>query len=523
MKAILLARVSTEEQKEAGNSLPAQVFRLEKYIERNEKLTLEKEFTFDESAYKEDRAKFDDVIKFIEGQKEIAALCCDKVDRLARDFLVGLPKIEKLRREGKIELHFPGDNLVLHKDSPATDLFHFNIAVSLSQYYSNAISDNVKRALEQKLRSGEWTGQPHIGYINTLENEKKGFALDPERAYLVRKIFELYATGNYSVKTLRDEITKLGLRSRNGKVLSPSMVHKILKDKFYIGIMTSKGREYTHNYPTIVPKDVFERVQGILASFQKKTVKYAAKPFVFRGMVHCDKCGGTITAELKKGRYVYYSCSNFKGKCERVWVREEELLEPIKDVLRNIQMPQEKVDKVVASLKALNESKNLFHQNQLDQLQKEYNRLQRSIDRLLDLFVDASITRDEYDKKLKDYKEKQHDAAIRLEELTNADENYHITATTLFSLANRALEIFESSEVNEKRQLLNFLLQNCRLSGKNLAFELRSPFGMMLEYAHHPSVLPLVDELRTLNWKEIALNLRLLTNSSFATLGPNLL
>lgn len=99
------------------------------------------------------------------------------------------------------------------------------------------------------------------------------------------------------------------------------------------------------------------------------------------------------------------------------------------------------------------------------------------------------ITRDEYDKKLKDYKEKQHDIALRLEELTNADENYHITAATLFSLANRALEIFESSEVNEKRQLLNFLLQNCRLSGKNLAFELRSPFGMMLEYAHHPSVL----------------------------------
>lgn len=107
------------------------------------------------------------------------------------------------------------------------------------------------------------------------------------------------------------------------------------------------------------------------------------------------------------------------------------------------------------------------------------------------------ITRDEYDKKLKDYKEKQHDTALRLEELTNADENYHITAATLFSLANRALEIFESSEVNEKRQLLNFLLQNCRLSGKNLAFELRSPFGVMLEYAHHPSVLRLLNTIRT--------------------------
>ncbi len=116
---------------------------------------------------------------------------------------------------------------------------------------------------------------------------------------------------------------------------------------------------------------------------------------------------------------------------------------------------------------------------------------------------DCRITQDIYDTKLKSYKEKQYEISLRLEEYTRADENYHIAAATVFSLANRALEIFESSEVNEKRQLLNFLLQNCRLSGKNLAFELRSPFGMMLEYAHHPSVLPLVDRLGTLDWREI--------------------
>ena len=90
---------------------------------------------------------------------------------------------------------------------------------------------------------------------------------------------------------------------------------------------------------------------------------------------------------------------------------------------------------------------------------------------------------------MKEYKEKQHDTALQLDELTNADENYHVTAATLFSLANRALEIFESSEVNEKRQLLNFLLQNCRLSGKNLAFELRSPFDSILANADNPTVL----------------------------------
>lgn len=91
---------------------------------------------------------------------------------------------------------------------------------------------------------------------------------------------------------------------------------------------------------------------------------------------------------------------------------------------------------------------------------------------------------------MKAYKEKQHDINIQLEDYTKADENFHIAASTVFSLTNRALDIFESSEANEKRQLLSFLLQNCRLSGKNLLFELHSPFKTILEYAHHPTVLP---------------------------------
>ena len=73
----------------------------------------------------------------------------------------------------------------------------------------------------------------------------------------------------------------------------------------------------------------------------------------------------------------------------------------------------------------------------------------------------------------------------------------------VFSLSNRALDIFESSEANEKRQLLSFLLQNCRLSGKNLLFELQSPFNTILEHAHDPILLPLADELGTLDWGKI--------------------
>ena len=227
MKAIILARVSTEEQKQAGNSLPAQQARLRSYIDRSAGLELFKEFIFDESAYKEHRKEFEKIVEFIVGLKEVIALCGDKVDRLTRDFLVGLPTLEKLRREGKIELHFPSDNLVLHQDSPATDLFHFNIAVSLAQYYSNAISDNTKRANEQRRRNGDWNGGVRTGYMHILlDNGKKDFVPFDQPLHIVENpeyvkqqtLFEVTKQLNQFIE--REKVPKRELARRLGTSMS---------------------------------------------------------------------------------------------------------------------------------------------------------------------------------------------------------------------------------------------------------------------------------------------------------------
>ena len=63
---------------------------------------------------------------------------------------------------------------------------------------------------------------------------------------------------------------------------------------------------------------------------------------------------------------------------------------------------------------------------------------------------------------------------------TQADEKFYITANIVLNLAQRAYEIFESSEVAEKRQLLNFLLQNLELKGRKLIYKLKTPFDMVL-------------------------------------------
>ncbi len=494
MKAIILARVSTEEQKEAGNSLPAQQDRLRSYIDHKPQLALDKEYIFDESAYKEHRKEFDNVVAYIVSQKEVVAFCCDKVDRLTRDFLVGLPTLEKLRRDGKIELHFPSDNLILHKDSPATDLFHFNIAVSLAQYYSNSISDNVKRAYERMRREGTYPSKPPLGYIRTTDaHDKKTIVPDPEKAHIIVKIFEMYSTGNYSLETLRQEVIKMGLKSSGGLIPPRSGIENIINDTFYYGIAQSeKYPPYPHKYDCLITKELYDKCQAVKDKKRTNRPKFLSKDFIFKGLVTCKNCGCLMTPEMHKKPsglvFVYYSCTNAKGICKRSYVSETTLLKPVYDVFGRFEkITEQDQNYLVEQLRKTTEAEVSFHKTQVVRIRAEHDRLRQKDDNLLEAFLDKSITKDVYDKKHQEYHDKMQSLNLELEEHDKGNHDYKTTVATVFSIARRAKEIFESSEPSEKRAFLNYLLQNPTVQEKNLEFTIRSPFNLILDWADSPS------------------------------------
>ncbi|HVV15378.1 MAG TPA: hypothetical protein VHD55_03205 [Candidatus Paceibacterota bacterium] len=209
-----------------------------------------------------------------------------------------------------------------------------------------------------------------------------------------------------------------------------------------------------------------------------------------------------MSPEMHKG-HIYYACTNGKGICNKVYTTENDLLKPVYEVLKALErMPQEQIDEVVAGLKQSHSSKQAYHGQAIGGLQKEYNEIQTKLDRLIDLLLDGSITKDEHDKKLKQLKGRQQEINILLEEHTDADESYIIAAATVLNLAKRARALFESSEVPEKRALLNFLLQNSTVDGKKPSYALRSPFDTILTWSKRPTGLALVDDFRTLDWAE---------------------
>ncbi len=363
MKAIILARVSTDEQMQEGYSIPAQLQRAREYCQRKN-LEMQSEHQFDESSSTDQRKKFNMVVDEIKRAKEAVALVVETVDRLQRSFRESV-LLDELRKEGRLEIHFIRENLIIHKDSNSSEIQRWDLAVFVAKSYVLQLSDNVKRSFEQKRRSGEWIGKAPIGYIN-IKDEKgnKDIIPDPQNAHFIISIFELYATGNHSFKIVRDKMTKAGLRSSVGKALALSMIEHILKNPFYYGEMRSKEKLYPHKYKPIISKPIFDRCDQVRKNWGKKPFQYAAKPYMFRGLLRCVNCGCAMSPETAKGKFVYYSCTNAKKDLcnKKIYVAEKTLLEPIYEILKAFEsMPQEKIDEVVVGLRQSHEVRGIYH------------------------------------------------------------------------------------------------------------------------------------------------------------------
>jgi len=506
MKSISVSRVSTEEQREAGNSLPAQSDRIKNYCERKS-FSIVKVFSFDESAYKEKRDEFDKLLEYVQNisKKEKVAVCFDKVDRLSRSvFDKRVTAMFEMAVMGKIELHFVSDNQIINDKMSATENFRFNINLGLAKYYSDAIGDNVKRALEKKRKNGEWAGTAPIGYLNISLNEakrlRKDIILDFEKEHLIKN-----ATGNYSYKTIQKEITDLGLRSKDNKELHRSMVERILRNSFYCGTAYSKkyNETWVHKYPRIIDKELFDKCQKIRLKRRKMPSKEASRDYVFKGLLKCQNCGCSMSPELKvkpSGKeYIYYSCTNAKGICKRDYINENDLLKPIYKVLNKFESITEDVQNdLVNELRKNTEAEVEFHKIQIDRVRKEYDKLKEMDNTLIDLLVSKSITKDIYDKKHQEYADKLQLLEIELSEHREADYEYQTTVASLISVARRSKEIFENcSEPTEKRAFLRMTLQNPVVNEKKLYFSIASPFNLVLELADRPNLLRELDDVRT--------------------------
>lgn len=140
-------------------------------------------------------------------------------------------------------------------------------------------------------------------------------------------------------------------------------------------------------------------------------------------------------------------------------------------------------------LNASTKAKKIVHEEAIARIRREYDQIQSKLERLLDCRLEGSITRDEYDKKCMSLKQRQYDLNQELEAHTKADESFNITLSALLDLASRACELFECSKVEQKRQIINFMLSNLSLRGATLEYQIRKPFSLFTKRVSYIEML----------------------------------
>src|SRR5208283_4186044 len=220
----------------------------------------------------------------------------EKNDRLYRNRADALSFEELIEKRG-VEVHLVKEARVIEKESRSQDKFMHDIHVAVAKHYVENLRDEVKKGMREKAEQGIYPGRAPYGYRNNRLT--RSIDIDETKAPIIKRAFELYATGRESLTTLRKVILE-----NHGLRVSRAYLETILKNPFYIGQFVWRGVTYDGTHVPLISLDLFQRVQDTFAGRNKP--KYRKHEFAFAGLLSCAHDGCTVTTELQKGRYIYY-------------------------------------------------------------------------------------------------------------------------------------------------------------------------------------------------------------------------
>ncbi|HVX01065.1 MAG TPA: recombinase family protein, partial [Candidatus Babeliaceae bacterium] len=490
MKLILIARVSDVEQRKA---LPAQKLRLKQYAAAKDPKAEYHEF--DESAHKDNRQKFAKLVEHIKLQRELVVVVFDKIDRYTRDSSQEeVRALNALVKIGRIELHFPSDNLFITKDSPAADLFRLGIGVALAKYYSDSIRDNVARRYQQMLHDKTWVGRAPIGYLNidrgTNSKPVKDIVIDPLRAPHVVTIFEKRSTG-MTYAAIAELVNEAGLVSKSGKAISKSNVEQITRNPFYCGTMLYMGKAYPHKYETLITRELYDKCQLIRDQRRENRSAYRTIPFVFNGFVRCQECKCMISSYISRNS-TYLKCSKAKYKtCRNVNTPQVLVMPQIEELLASIPLSDENLEMLVRSVKDNHGNHQQYLDKAVQETRKEYDKITSQLKALTYERLDAiktgkGIGTELFDEIVEELTGKQQALNQKLIRLTNYNKDYLVTASHLLDLGQRCNQLFHSSDNALKQKLLRFLVYNVYLYDQKLSYKLNDPYREFIQLNKKP-------------------------------------
>ena len=470
---VLYVRKSTESEDKQVASIESQLNALQEVID-SKNLKITKTFTENRSAKKPGRPEFNSMIETLK-EKEIKGIVCWKPNRLFRN-----PQDEGLVRQ----LLYDGtiQEIVTPTKTYTADDSDFILAVegSQAQRFIRDLREDTKRGLQSKIDKGLAPILAPVGYLNDKHMNQGEKTISPHPIYfdLIRKIFELAMTGNFSTEALAKKAKEMEIRNSRGKLVSRTQMYKILRNPFYTGRFMYSEVLHQGVHKAMLTDDEFNIVQGQITD--RSRPRSNSHNFPLTGMITCE-CGYHLTAEThtkKSGKtYSYYKCSKKGISCHQPMVSAIKLEEQVFDFLGQLKLKKSFVNFATKWVRKMEEQDREVRNKVFKSVQSGHDDISRIIDNLTERWLspmneDKSLLTDEEFRRLKQkYLIKKDKLAGKLRGRNLSQDEWLDFMVDIFNFSSNAQTLWKIGDIDTKRTIMSIIGAKITYKDKHLSIE----------------------------------------------------
>lgn len=386
-----------------------------------------------------------------------------KIDRTSRNFDDWISMM-KLHEKG-YEIHFAHESVDLSERSGRLSA---DIQFIMACDYIRNLKQESKKGLYRRLKDGYYPWSAPIGYVNNGKGKLK--TIDPVQSSNVKRLFDLYVLGTYSIHRLVPIMYEAGLRNHRGNKVDDNGIGHILKNPFYIGIMKIKGETYPGKHETFISPLLFKKAQR--QRTEQTQVKHSEHAHTYRRLIHCKGCDKRIIGERQKGR-VYYRCHT--DGCKNT-IREDEIIKQVHTMLSHITFSSKEAELFSDVLQEKYKGWYTEQEHLKRTLYMQEKGISLRLDKLTDAYLEGDIEKELYLSKKLILQEQTVVIHRKKERITGNYEEIFGIITKLIELAKNLVNTYDLANSEEKRVMLQNLTSNLVVHEKNLEFTMQSPY-----------------------------------------------
>lgn len=314
-----------------------------------------------------------------------------KVDRFGRNRQEITFNKYRAKKHG-VRVEYVAENL---PDSPEGVILE-SVLEGMAEYYSLQLSQNVKRghlesAKKRKVHGGKMLPGYRVG-------PNREYEIDPDTAPIIKMIFDMYASGKYTMSGIVQELNNQGLQTPQGNPYKLHNIRTILANERYTGVFIYKDIIRAEgDMPAIIDKATFAKVQEMLKR-NRHAPTSTRTDYLLTGKLFCGHCGADMIGCSSYGwsnvKYTYYVCPTRKKKktCSKENVRKDWIENLVLSEIRKILEDEELFNFIVDQTWTYYVDQN-SNQEQVQALQKQLSNAQNGVNNLVKT-IEAGIFND---------------------------------------------------------------------------------------------------------------------------------